>query len=70
MTEQKPGRALGKLPKEGFVRASQLLEIFPFSKATLARRISDKSWPAPQYIGRSRVWPVESIRKFIDAHNS
>jgi predicted DNA-binding transcriptional regulator AlpA len=69
MTELKNGRALGQLPAEGFVRVEQLLEIFPFSKASLRRRIADHSWPAPTFIGRTRVWPVATIRKFIESHN-
>lgn len=65
MKEDLSGLEFGKLPSEGFVSRKKVLEIFPFSKMTLDRRIKDGSFPSPKKIGKTIVWPVEVIRALI-----
>jgi predicted DNA-binding transcriptional regulator AlpA len=58
---------LGTLPETGFVRQSQLIPaIFPFSAATLWRKVKAGTFPRPVKLGpRITVWRVEDIRASI-----
>jgi predicted DNA-binding transcriptional regulator AlpA len=59
---------LGALPETGYVRQSQLiLAIFPFSSATLWRKVRAGTFPQPIKLGpRISAWRVEDIRSLIE----
>jgi prophage regulatory protein len=61
-------RVRGSLPEIGYVRQSQLIpEIFPFSAATLWRKVRAGTFPRPVKLGpRITAWRVEDIRGHID----
>jgi len=58
---------LGTLPEMGYVRQSQLIPaIFPFSSATLWRKVKAGTFPRPVKLGpRITAWKVEDIRALI-----
>jgi prophage regulatory protein len=58
---------LGSLPTTCYVRQSQLIPaIFPFSSATLWRKVKAGTFPKPVKLGpRITAWRVEDIRDFI-----
>ena len=58
----------GSLPDIGFIRQSQLIpSIFPFSPATLWRKVKDGTFPKPVKLGpRITAWKVEDIRDWIE----
>jgi prophage regulatory protein len=58
----------GSLPEIGYVRQSQLIpEIFPFSAATLWRKVRAGTFPRPVKLGpRITAWRVEDIRGHIN----
>jgi prophage regulatory protein len=57
----------GVLPATGYMRQSQLIPaIFPFSSATLWRKVKAGSFPAPVKLGlRITAWRVEDIRELL-----
>jgi len=58
---------LSELPKTGYIRQSQLLEIIPFSSATLWRKVNAKTFPARVKLSpRVTAWRVEDIRAWLD----
>jgi len=54
----------GFLPATGYVRQAQLIPaIFPFSSATLWRKVKAGTFPKPVKLGpRITAWRVEDIR--------
>lgn len=54
----------GQLPENGFIRQRQLIPaIFPFSSATLWRKVKAGTFPSPVKLGpRITAWRVEDIR--------
>jgi prophage regulatory protein len=56
------------LPEIGYVRQSQLIPaIFPFSPATLWRKVKAGTFPQPVNLGpRITAWNVEDIRGWIE----
>jgi prophage regulatory protein len=60
---------LGSLPETGYVRQSQLIPtIFPFSSATLWRRVKAGTFPKPVKLGpRITAWRAEDIRRLIES---
>jgi predicted DNA-binding transcriptional regulator AlpA len=58
----------GFLPESGYLRQSQLIPwIFPFSAATLWRKVKAGTFPKPIKPGpRITAWRVEDIRGHID----
>jgi predicted DNA-binding transcriptional regulator AlpA len=62
-----PRNSLGFLPESGYIRQSQLIpSIFPFSSATLWRKVKAGTFPKPVKLGpRITAWRVEDIRDFI-----
>jgi prophage regulatory protein len=56
------------LPEIGYVRQSQLIPaIFPFSPATLWRKVKDGTFPQPVKLGpRITAWKVEDVRDWIE----
>jgi prophage regulatory protein len=56
------------LPKIGYVRQSQLIPaIFPFSAATLWRKVKAGTFPKPFKLGpRITAWKVEDVRDWIE----
>jgi prophage regulatory protein len=59
---------IGTLPETGYVRQFQLIPvIFPFSSATLWRKVKAGTFPRPVKLGpRITAWRVEDIRSHID----
>ncbi|HEY1979306.1 MAG TPA: AlpA family phage regulatory protein [Xanthobacteraceae bacterium] len=55
------------LPAIGYLRQSQLIPaIFPFSSATLWRKVKAGTFPKPVKLGtRITAWRVEDIRALI-----
>ena len=58
---------LGLLPANGYVRQAQLIPaIFPFSSATLWRKVKAGTFPKPVKLGpRITAWRVEDIREVM-----
>lgn len=58
--------ALSSLPETGFLRQPQVLTLVPISKATLWRRVTAGTFPAPLKLSaRVTVWRVEDVRRWI-----
>lgn len=56
------------LPATGFVRQPQVLEVVPFSSATLWRKCKAGQFPKPVKLSeRVTAWKVGDIRQFLDA---
>lgn len=57
----------GKLPETGYVRQSQLIPaIVPFSSATLWRKVSAGTFPAPVKLSeRVTAWKADDIREYL-----
>lgn len=57
----------GAMPVTGYMRQSQLIPaIFPFSSATLWRKVKAGSFPKPVKLGlRITAWRVEDIRELL-----
>jgi prophage regulatory protein len=58
----------GVLPETGYIRQSRLIPaIFPFSSATLWRKVKAGTFPQPVKLGpRITAWRVEDIRGLIE----
>jgi predicted DNA-binding transcriptional regulator AlpA len=56
------------MPEIGYVRQSPLIPaIFPFSQATLWRKVKAGTFPQPVKLGpRITAWKVEDIRDWIE----
>lgn len=62
---------LYKFPEGLFVRQSHLMEILPFSAATLWRMVKDGSFPKPRKISkRVTVWLVVDVQRYLDSVTS
>jgi prophage regulatory protein len=61
-------KTYGAMPATGYMRQSQLIPaIFPFSSATLWRKVKAGTFPKPVKLGpRITAWRVEDIRKLIE----
>lgn len=57
----------GHLPQTGYLRQAQLIPaIFPFSSATLWRKVKAGTFPKPVKLGpRITAWRVEDIREAL-----
>lgn len=57
----------GYLPLTGYLRQAQLIPaIFPFSSATLWRKVKAGTFPKPVKLGpRITAWRVEDIREAL-----
>ena len=54
----------GALPAEGFVRQSKLLDVLPFSDATLWRRVGNGTFPKPKKLSEKvTAWRVEDVTR-------
>lgn len=55
------------MPATGYMRQSQLIpSIFPFSSATLWRKVKAGTFPKPVKLGpRITAWRVEDIREML-----
>ena len=64
-----PTTPAGQLPANGYVRQAQLIPaIFPFSSATLWRKVKAGTFPKPVKLGpRITAWRVEDIREALQA---
>jgi prophage regulatory protein len=64
----KAPESYGVLPATGFVRQSQLIPvIFPFSPATLWRKVKEGTFPKPIKLApRITAWRVEDIRELLN----
>jgi prophage regulatory protein len=60
-------KILGTMKAIGYVRQSQLIpSIFPFSSATLWRKVKAGTFPKPVKLGpRITAWRVEDIRDLL-----
>ena len=58
----------GAMPATGYMRQSQLIPaIFPFSSATLWRKVKAGTFPKPVKLGpRITAWRVEDISELLD----
>jgi prophage regulatory protein len=57
---------LDQIPPRAFLRVKFLLQILPFSEATLWRKVKDDKFPQPIKISdRITGWRVEDIRKWM-----
>jgi prophage regulatory protein len=56
-----------RLPAIGYMRQSQIIpDVFPFSPATLWRKVKAGTFPKPVKLGpRITAWRVEDIRALI-----
>lgn len=56
------------LPQAGYIRQAQLIPaIFPFSAATLWRKVKAGTFPHPVKLGpRITAWKAEDIRDWIE----
>jgi prophage regulatory protein len=59
---------MGTLPETGYVRQFQLIPfIFPFSSATLWRKVKAGTFPKPVKLGpRITAWRAEDIRRLLE----
>ena len=58
----------GELPKEGFVRLNQVLEVIPVSRSTWFRGVESGRYPKPVKLGpRASGWRVEEVRDCIES---
>ncbi len=54
------------LPETGFVRQTQVLQVVPFSHATLWRRVKSGDFPQPVKLSdRVTAWRAEEVRQWI-----
>ncbi|WP_415900541.1 helix-turn-helix transcriptional regulator [Neptuniibacter sp. QD48_11] len=54
-------------PSVGFVRLSQILEVYPISKSRWWAGVKEGRLPSPVRLGpRTTAWKVEDIRKLIE----
>lgn len=52
------------LPSEGFVRLAVVLQMYPFSRSSLWRRIKKGEFPQPVKLGpRLNVWDINQLRE-------
>ncbi|WP_287700464.1 AlpA family phage regulatory protein [Desulfovibrio sp.] len=52
-------------PSEGFVRLHQVLQMFPFSRTTLWRKVKAGQFPEPHKLGpRTSAWDVNELRAY------
>jgi predicted DNA-binding transcriptional regulator AlpA len=57
---------MNELPKEGFVRLGQVLNVVPVSKSTWWDGVKNGIYPQPVKLSpRTTAWRVEDIRKLI-----
>lgn len=55
------------LPATGFMRQPQVLEIVPFSSATLWRMVAKSTFPKPVKLSeRVTAWRVGDVRQFLE----
>ncbi|WP_207264791.1 AlpA family phage regulatory protein [Desulfovibrio sp. Huiquan2017] len=53
-------------PETGFLRAKQVLQFIPVSKATLWRWVQRGQFPAPTKLAeRTTAWSAESVREWM-----
>ena len=59
----------GFLPESGYLRQSQLIPwIFPFSPATLWRKVKDETFPAPiKLSARITAWRFDQVLDWLEA---
>lgn len=56
------------IPEVGFVRLPQILAVYPVSRATWWRGVSEGRYPQPVKIApRVTAWRAEDIRALIEA---
>jgi len=59
------------LPESGYVRLSQILKVFPVSKATWWKGVKEGAYPPSVKLGkRITAWKVEDIRELMDSLSS
>ena len=59
------------LPGDAFLRQPQVLNLVPFSSATLWRKVKDGSFPSPVKLSeRCTAWKIQAIREWLAAQAS
>lgn len=54
-----------QLPSEGFVRIRAVLQMFPYSRTSLWRKVRDGTFPKPHKLGPKTVaWDIEELREW------
>ncbi|WP_114469942.1 helix-turn-helix transcriptional regulator [Pseudorhodoferax soli] len=54
------------LPESGYVRQAKLLQLVPFSKSTLWRRVTDRTFPPPVKLSPGvTAWRIEDVRRWM-----
>lgn len=62
----KPKPGFDSRPNTGFIRQSHILEVVPFSAATLWRMVRAGTFPAPTKLStRVTAWRVSQIREWM-----
>lgn len=58
-----------KLPESQYIRQSQLIPfVVPFSAATLWRKVSEKTFPAPHKLSaRITAWKISEVSEWLDS---
>lgn len=55
------------LPATGYVRLALLLQLIPFSRATVWRKVKDGKFPKPIKLSEHvTAWRVEDVRAWMD----
>ena len=61
-------RSFSTLPNEAYARQPQVLEVVPFSPASLWRKCKASQFPAPVRLSaRVTAWHVGSVRAWLEA---
>jgi predicted DNA-binding transcriptional regulator AlpA len=59
------------LPDTGFVRQPQVLEVVPFSPASLWRKCKAGTFPRPRKLSdRVTAWQVGEVRAWLESHTA
>ena len=66
--EAAPPRSFATLPNEAYARQPQVLEVVPWSAASLWRKCKASQFPAPVKLSeRVTAWHVGSVRAWLEA---
>lgn len=62
---------VANLPERGYVRLKLLIQLVPFSQATLWRRVADGGFPKPKKLSdRVTAWRVDEVRQWLAAQKA
>jgi prophage regulatory protein len=70
LDEHRIDAILDQLPPRAFIRAKLLLQLLPFSEATLWRKVAANKFPKPVKLSeRITGWRVEEVRQWMIDHH-